>query len=189
VIENLGSAEGASSDELLASLRSLETRCVEAAARLPQPQESSDQWAGVLFHVAEMPLLAPIEEIAELLDVPREITPVPATKAWLCGIANNRGTLLPIFDLQAFLFGLTTPRNPKNRVMVARQDEFPFGLLVRDLSGIRHFQPSAQGELAPGLRDSLASLVTGCFAAEGESYPVFSLRRLAQDTRFNLAAG
>jgi twitching motility protein PilI len=188
VFEKLKGADGASSDELLEALHGLEARCAEAAARLPQPQESSHQWAGVLFHVAEMHLLAPVDEVAEVLDVPREITPVPATKAWLCGIANNRGTLLPIFDLQAFLFGLPTPRNAKNRVLVARQEEFLFGLLVRDLSGIRHFQPSAQGELPPGLKNSLRSLVAGCFAAQGESYPVFSLRRLAQDTGFNLAA-
>jgi twitching motility protein PilI len=188
VFEKLKGADGASSDELLEALHGLEARCAEAAARLPQPQESSHQWTGVLFHVAEMHLLAPVDEVAEVLDVPREITPVPATKAWLCGIANNRGTLLPIFDLQAFLFGLPTPRNAKNRVLVARQEEFLFGLLVRDLSGIRHFQPSAQGELPPGLKNSLRSLVAGCFAAQGQSYPVFSLRRLAQDTGFNLAA-
>jgi twitching motility protein PilI len=176
------------SEELLDLLRDLERRCVEVAACLPQPQESADEWAGVLFHVGELTLLAPIEEISEVLDVPREITPVPATKAWLCGVANNRGTLLPIFDLQAFLLGLATPRSAKNRIMVTRQEEFPFGLLVRELSGIRHFPPTARGELTQGLGEPLSALISGCFAAEGASYPVFSLRRLAQDTRFNLAA-
>ncbi len=186
--ETLMGTAGAGSDELLDALRYLERRCAEAAAALPQPEEAVDLWAGVLFRVGETALIAPLDEIAEVLEVPRDITPVPATKAWLCGVANNRGTLLPIFDLHAFLFGVTTSRNPRNRVMVARQDEFPFGLLVRDLSGIRHFHASARNAAGPAVHDLVRPLVTGFLAAEGESYPVFSLRRLGQDPRFNLAA-
>jgi twitching motility protein PilI len=188
VSETATESAAARSDDLLGALRALERRCADAAARLPQPEEPADLWAGVLFHVGETAFLAPLEEIAEVLDVPREITPVPATKAWFCGIANNRGTLLPIFDLHAFLFGQATSRNPRNRVIVTRQDEFPYGLLVRDLSGIRHFQASVREPAPPSLRDLSGPLIVGSFSADGESYPVFSPRRLGQDTRFNLAA-
>jgi twitching motility protein PilI len=188
VNESARSAPGAAGGDFLDALRTLERRSAAAAAALPQPEQVVDRWAGVLFRVGETALLAPLDEVAEVLDVPREITSVPATKPWLCGLANNRGALLPIFDLQAFLFGVATARNARNRVLVARQDEFPFGLLVRDLVGIRHFEAATLGRADAGLRDLLGPLVSGCFRSEGESSPVFSVRRLAQDTRFNLAA-
>lgn len=133
-------------------------------------------------------MLAPLEEIGEVLEVPRDVTPVPATKEWVFGIANNRGTLLPIFDLRVFLFGTQTSRNARNRILVVRRDEFPLGLLVGDVTGIRHFETQMQEARVPAQPTGLEPLVVGGFDLGKGYYPVVSLRQLTLDGRFSLAA-
>lgn len=174
--------------ELLDALRVLEGRCLMHAAGLPQPEAPQDVWAGVLFRVGPAAFLAPIEEIGEMLEAPRDITPVPCAKPWVCGMSNNRGILLPIFDLRAYLFGAPSARNARNRVLVVRHDEFPFGLLVADVVGIRHFEASAREPTAPNQGAGIDDLLDGSFRLGVDCFPVFSVRRLGVDAKFNLAA-
>ena len=178
----------ASADSLFVALRALERRCQAHAVGLPQREKPPEVWAGILFRVGQVPLLADLGEIAEVLEFPRDITPVPATRPWVRGVANNRGTLLPIFDLRGLLFEAPTARNPKNRVLVVRDAEVPFGLLVSDVTGIRRFDTAAVRKDLPDMHAAIRPLVTGSFSLGPEQYPVFSLRRMAQDTRLSLAA-
>lgn len=173
---------------LLAALQRLQQRCFENGAGLPQREAPPEIWAGVLFHVGDQALLAPLDEVSEVLDLPRDVTTVPSTRVWVRGIANNRGTLLPIYDLEAFLSGTPVKRSAKNRVLVVRQEEFPFGVLVADVVGIRHFEISARTTGLPDLEPALAPLVTEGFRRGGEVYPVFSPHRLGRDERFGIAA-
>jgi twitching motility protein PilI len=175
-------------EDLIGALREIERRCRKHAVGLPQQERPPEIWAGVLFSVGDGSFLAPLADVAELLEVPRDITRVPGAKPWVSGVANNRGTLLPIFDLQAFLLGVPTPRTPRNRVLVVRQRELPFGLLVSEVVGIRHFEVSTRAAQAPTLSGGVDELVSGSFAKRGERFPVLDLCRLGLDTRFNLAA-
>jgi twitching motility protein PilI len=173
---------------LFDALRDLERRCLERGAGLPKQEASPEIWAGVLFRISDVPLLSPLEEVSEVLEVPRDITSVPGAKPWVRGVANNRGTLLPIFDIQALLFGASITRNPRNRVLVARQEELPYGLLVSEVVGIRHFEVSARIAEVRGVRGELADVVVGGFALGAERYAVFSPKQLGLDARFRLAA-
>lgn len=179
----------ASGTELLAALRALERRFVAQAAGLPTGEPAPGIWAGILFQVGGRSMVAALREISEVLDLPHEITRIPGTKPWVEGLTNNRGTLLPIFDLQGFLVGHPTPRGPSNRVLVVRQEAFPFGLLVGSVVGIRHFDvsmrkpPSHLDDLEP----SLVSLVVGSFRQGDLEIPIFSAARLTGDGRFALA--
>jgi twitching motility protein PilI len=175
-----------SSEQLFEVLRALDVRLREHAAGLPQNEALGNLWSGLLFRIAELSLLAPLGEIGEVLHVPREVTAVPATKDWVFGIANNRGTLLPVFDLCAFLLGAPASRNVRNRVLVVRREEFPVGLLVSDVSGIRHFEGAPRTESAPRLPNTLEPHVLGSIGSKSEVYPVVSVRQMTQDARFNL---
>jgi twitching motility protein PilI len=177
-----------SSEDLFAGLSELERRCRRFAVGLPQREKPPEIWAGILFHVGQIPLLAELEEIAEVLELPRDLTPVPATRSWVRGVANNRGTLLPIFDLRGLLFDTPTARSPKSRVLVARGAEVPFGLFVSDVTGIRRFNADAERRDVPDLDGAIKPLVVGSFRLGGEVCPVFSLRRMAEDARFSQAA-
>lgn len=179
-----------SGSELLDALWDIERRCLSNSAGLPEHEALSEIWAGVLFRLGQSDFLAPLEDIGEVLEAPREITPVPGARPWVCGVANNRGTLLPIFDLQAFLYGAPTPRHPKNRVLVVRHEESPFGLLVGDVVGIRHFQESAgSASSSESAGDTgIDGLLTGSFSLGQDRCPVMSLGRLGHDARFSFAA-
>jgi twitching motility protein PilI len=177
-----------SADTLFAALSDLDHRCREHAAGLPQREKAAEAWAGILFRVGRISLLAELAEIAEVLEFPRDATPVPAAKNWVSGVANNRGALLPIFDLGGLLLDIPTTRNPKNRVLVARQAEVPFGLLVGDVTGIRRFDAAAAGQTLPDVPPTVRPLIEGSFLIAGERCPVFSLRRMALDGRLGSAA-
>ena len=174
-------------DDPFAALIELERRCRAHAVGLPQREKAREIWAGILFHVGQMPLLGELSEISEVLEFPKDITPVPATRPWVRGVANNRGTLLPIFDLRGLLFDAPTVRNAKNRVIVVRDAEVPFGLLVSDVTGIRHFD-AAERQDTPVAHEAIRPLLTGSFLLGQEPCPIFSVRQMAQDSRLSRAA-
>ena len=184
--EDLDASPALGGEQLFDALCLLEARCRDNAAGLPQREALPDIWAGVLFRIGELAVLIPLEEVGEILEVPREVTQVPGTKGWVFGVANNRGTLLPMFDLRSFLFDSATSRSARNRVLVVQRDEFPVGLLVGDVTGIRHFDVKTQTEQVPELPELLAPFALGSFKTGTTSYPVISVRRLTLDARFSL---
>ena len=46
-------------------------------------------------------MIAPMGNVVEMLPVP-EATPLPGVQPWVAGLANVRGRLLPLFDLEVF---------------------------------------------------------------------------------------
>jgi twitching motility protein PilI len=172
----------------LAALGDLDRRFRAHAVGLPQREKEPDAWAGLLFRIGQVAVVSELGEIAEVLEFPRDVTPVPATKAWVRGVANNRGTLLPVFDLCGLLFDVPTARNPRNRVLVVRDAEVPFGLLVGYVTGIRRLNAAALRREVPDVHAGIRSLIVGGCLIGREGYPVFSLPRMAQDARLKWAA-
>ena len=68
------------------------------AAPLPHKEEVQAQWQGLGFLVGGTRLVSKIGDVTELLQMPK-LTPLPAVKSWVKGIANIRGRLVPIVDL------------------------------------------------------------------------------------------
>jgi twitching motility protein PilI len=142
----------------------------------------------VVFRLAGRTLLTPLEQVAEVLTVPAEITRVPGTKPWVMGVANNRGTLLPIYDLDECLSGTPTRRTDQERVLVVRQEELPFGILVGGPVGIHHCQATMAVNPSPAAFGPMAPLIEGGFLRESEHLPVANLARLAALPQFASAA-
>jgi twitching motility protein PilI len=150
-------------------------------AGLPGDVPAALTWAGVLFRVRRTLLLAPLDQIVEVLEPPAEITVIPGTRAWVVGVANNRGTLLPIFDLSVLVHGGTSSPRPMNRVLVVRQEDVPCGLLVSEAIGIRHFEPDSRvAEPSHGL-GVLAPFAESAFPLDGAPVTVLALDRLLAD--------
>lgn len=138
-------------------------------------------WAGVLFRVRGALLLAPLAQVVEVLEPPAEITAVPGTRAWVVGVANNRGTLLPIFDLAVLMHGGTPSPRAMDRVLVVRQEDVPCGLLVSETVGIRHFEPESRVSERPHGLGVLAPFVESAFPLDGAPVAVLALDRLLAD--------
>lgn len=182
-------------------IRKLDARCRARAAGLPDEATPPDSWAAVLFRVKKQFFLTPLEQIAEVLELPAEITRVPGTKPWLLGVANNRGTLLPIYDLAALIDG-TAPQikrrgqdadrrreavRSRQRVLVVRQEELPCGLVVSEAVGMRYIK---NGDRVDEVEDELGPArpyVDACYRLEDRPLPVIRLGRMMGDPLFNAA--
>jgi twitching motility protein PilI len=142
----------------------------------------------VAFRVSSENFLVAREETREVLGFPAVITRVPGAKAWIRGLANVRGQLLPVVDLRAFLGGGVTTIGRGARVLVANHREVPAGLLVDEVQGFRRF---ADGEFSATLPPTIVRCeryLAGAFRRGAESWPVFSLRTLLESAEFLQAA-
>jgi twitching motility protein PilI len=169
-------------------LADIERRCLSSAAGLPQQRTLEETWDGVLFSVRSRLLIAPLAEIREILNYPASMTSVPGTRAWVRGVANIRGNLLPVIDLQSFLLGRSTVPGRRSRVLVIGLEGSASGLLVDQMVGIRHFGVSHQSGEIPELPDAIKRFVTHAYEQDNRVWPVFSMRRLTECQEFQFTA-
>lgn len=174
------------SADLLQLLLDIERRSRLYAVGLPK-QKIENYWEGVLFSIAGMGVIAPLKEVKEILNYPSGLTPVPGTRDWLLGMANIRGNLLPIIDLQQFLGGSPVVLGRRSRVLVINHQGLYAGLLVGDVQGMRHFLDQ-QHTTVPVLSDNIRQFVQGAYDYQGTIRPVFSMNLLAENTEFRVAS-
>ncbi|MET0104186.1 MAG: chemotaxis protein CheW [Sedimenticola sp.] len=176
-----------SSADILHQLRDIERRSIHHSEGLPKEDEGQRFWEGILCHIAGVRLVVPLNEIAEILNYPDAITPVPGTKGWVVGIANIRGNLLPIIDLQVFLGGKHIVIGRRSRVLVINHNGLFVGLLVGDVQGMRHFAED-QGVEVPALPGPVQQYVSSAYRLDDDQWPVFSAKLLAESPGFQVAA-
>jgi twitching motility protein PilI len=171
--------------ELLAAL---ERRGRAASATPGEEPGAGREWVGVALRMAGELYLVAREETREVLSVPTQITRVPGAKGWIRGLANIRGSLLPIIDLRQYLGSGVTPTTRNTRILVVNHREVPAGLLVDEVLGFRRFaETEFSGETLPTIVRSERYLA-GAFRRGQEQWPVLSLRLLVENPGFLDAA-
>ena len=73
----------------------------------PEQIDAPGLWRGVGYRIGAHRLASGFDEVVEILPMP-PVTPVPGAQSWVLGVANIRGSLLPIVDLKQFLEGERT---------------------------------------------------------------------------------
>ncbi len=169
-----------------ALLKSIESQVREHAAPLPIEIQVREDWVGIGFRIGDHRLLAPLGEVVEILTHPA-MSSVPGTRKWVRGIANVRGNLLPIMDLRGYLEGRATVPSRRSRILVIDHEGVYSGLVVDEVLGLRHFLPEERVSRVD-LPESYQPYLDGGFSAGGETWGVFSLRRLAETPQFLHAA-
>lgn len=144
-----------------------------------------EAYNGLAFRLREHWLVAPADEVREVAGRPR-LTRVPGAKAWLLGVANVRGSLLPVTDLGALLDCGPVVEARDQRVLVLNHDGLPAGFLVDEVLGYRRFVPDDQRPdiVSP---PAFQPWRLGAFQREGRDWQVLSLLRLARSERFTRA--
>ena len=171
--------------ELLAAL---ERRGRSASAVPGEEATTGREWVGVALRMAGELYLVAREETREVLSVPSQVTRVPGAKPWIKGLANIRGSLLPIIDLRQFLGSGTTPATRNTRIIVVNHREVPAGLLVDEVLGFRRFaETEFNGETLPTIV-RCERYLAGAFRRAQEQWPVLSLRLLVENPGFLDAA-
>lgn len=155
------------------------------ASDTPEKLEAPGLWRGIGYRVGSRLFVSGIDEISELLAVP-SLTPVPGTQAWLLGVANVRGNLVPVVDLARFLFGERTLHTERSRLLVVRQGAGNVALLVDEVFGQRTVDTEARRAAEQEDDPRLAR-----FVEERVGEPrlaVFSMGRLVRAPDFRQAA-
>jgi purine-binding chemotaxis protein CheW len=57
------------------------------------------------------------------------VTPVPYAPAYVRGVTNLRGEVIPVIDLRK-RFGMSTSKNENTNIMIIVQDKHPVGIMV-----------------------------------------------------------
>lgn len=176
-----------SARDAMASLADIESRSQSAAQQLPQIQSSTDFWDALVFSVSGVRMTAAMTEVSEMLPYQDAITRVPGAKPWMLGLANVRGSLLPVIDLQVYLGAKAVVPSKASRILVLRLRGLVAGLLVPSVQGMRHFNtvdrvPNAR------MKGALGAYVYEAFSLDGEVWPVFSMSALSADPEFRSAA-
>ena len=177
-----------SAADAMTSLAEIEQRSQAAAQQLPEIEGSKDFWDALVFSVAGVRVTAAMNEVSEMLPYPDAITPVPGAKPWVLGLANVRGSLLPIIDLQVYLGAKAVVPSKATRILVLRLRGLVAGLLVPSVQGMRHFNIGDRLANAR-MKGTLGAYVYEAFSVDGEIWPVFSMTALAADPEFRSAAG
>ena len=171
--------------ELLAEL---ERRGRAVSAQLSEQANAGREWVGVALRMAGDLYLVAREETREVLGVPAGTTRVPGSKAWIKGLANVRGQLLPVIDLRQFLGSGITPITRNTRILVVHHREVPAGLLVDEVLGFRRFAENEFSGEAPPTVARCERYLAGAFRRGQEQWPVLSLRAILESPAFAEAA-
>ena len=168
---------------LFQALLDIEHRAREQEQAIPAAVVEPEHWQGIAFTLGGVRVLSLMDEIRELLLYPDSITTVPGSKDWLVGLADVRGELLPIVDLQHFVGAAPVILNDQARVLVVRNMGVSTGLLVGSVQGMRYF--SADKRIPEAIFEgALGKYVYDVFGLEDGVWPVFSMAALVNDERF-----
>jgi twitching motility protein PilI len=164
-------------------LHDIAARSRQFACPLPQQAESKAIWSGIGFGLAGNQYVVPIDEVAEILNVPR-FTQVPGVQGWVKGLANVRGRLMPVLDLIDFLKTTSPVAWKKRRLLALEKDEVYSGLVVDEVFGMQHFATDSFTGRLPSSFLATKDYLRGAYVKDGKVWGVFSLHALVADPRF-----
>lgn len=164
-------------------LQEIEQVCRDRAAELPSLDSNKDEWVGIGFRIGDKVFLSRMGEVTEILDPP-DYTRIPGVKHWVVGIANVRGSLLPLMDLKGFVTGESLANRKAGRVLVVTYNGTNTGLIVDEVLGLRHFSLNEQTYELPDVDTSLKPFIKLAFQRDEDYWPVFSFYTLVENEQF-----
>ena len=164
-------------------LQSLDARCRQNASGLPVNRAVVEDWIGIGFRINGIPLLAKMDEVSEILPPPQTIR-VPGVKHWVRGLANIRGSLMPVLDMNAFLYGEETHMQKESRVLIINTLGVAAGLLVEEVYGLRRFKPEEHRRESDPETGAVNKFLAGNFVDQVRRWNVFSVEKLVRNDQF-----
>ncbi|MDA8364845.1 MAG: chemotaxis protein CheW [Gammaproteobacteria bacterium] len=158
------------------------------APGLPEQVQTVVLWSGLGFRIADLALVAPLNQVSEVLPCPA-ITLVPGTRRWVKGIANVRGNLFTVIDLPEY-FGMDpVAMSERARLLIMNAANLNAALLVNEVLGLRHFDEEQERADVSGLDGPVFAHVRGAFQRDDILWGIFDMQSLAASEAFiNVAA-
>lgn len=168
-------------------LQSIEQRSFESASASFHEEDLSRFWTGVGFQLSGIDYIVRLNEVAEIISIPR-YTKVPGAKNWVKGLANIRGTLLPIMDLHGYLGRKTPHALRRQRLLVVNHDGIHCGIIVDEVLGLNHFEDEDWIKDIPENDEAIKPYLKGGFYSGEKLWTIFSLKTLAETPSFRQVA-
>lgn len=153
---------------------------------VPEEVDVPGHWRGVGFGLGGRRLVSAFDEVVEIMRMP-QITHVPGTQPWMLGVANVRGTLLPVVDLKQFLEGERTVMHEGQRVLVVRQGGGNVAVLIDQLFGQRSFNDTQKIAMAQD-ESRYGHFIKQMYRVGDNDWGVFSMSMLSRTPEFRQAA-
>ena len=164
-------------------LQLVEKRSLESSGLSTREDELGRFWTGVGFKIAGNDYLVNLKEVSEILSIPQH-TKVPGAKAWVKGLANIRGTLLPIMDLHGYLGRKAPSALRRQRILVVNNAGIHCGVIVDEILGLNHFEDENWVENVDIPDEAMKPYLKGGFYSDEKLWNVFSLFALADTPSF-----
>jgi twitching motility protein PilI len=168
-------------------LHEMEQDVLAADMSLPEEVIVAEQWVGLAYRAGSHQFVTAMDQISEVVPV-TPFAMVPRSQSWLRGIANVRGRLLTVIDLQNYLGMEPVSIDQYSRLIVINNEALACCLLVRRLQGLRHFDPVGDSCDTGELGEEWARFVTGGLCRGQDKWLVFDTGRLVEDRGFLNAA-
>jgi len=164
-------------------LREIEELCRASAGDMERQVETTIEWSGIAYRVGNNLLVSKLGDVVEILEYP-ELSTIPLTQPWVRGIANIRGNLLPVIDLNGCLNGRVTDVTSRTRVLVIDHDGLYSGLVVDEVLGLKHFTDDEYCEDDAGIDAYLQPFIRSGYSRGNQVWAIFSLAALAEAPQF-----
>ena len=145
-----------------------------------------DQWSGVGFSIGDTQYVIPIDKIVEVL-ILTETTKIPGISAWVLGLGNIRGNLIPVVDLKGYLLNQSTKTTAHTRMVVINQVGGQVGLVVDEVYGQKHFVKKQLQKTTKKKKEDLKYNDTS-YKDENGIWNVLEVDMLINDSAFQNAA-
>ena len=139
-------------------LKQLDERCRRNSSGLPVARGVIEDWLGIGFAIDDMPLLASMDEVEEIL--------------------------MPVLDMNHYLNGKPTQLRKESRVLVVNNQGLLAALLVDEVFGLRRFKPEEHLDEAPAEAGNLGDYLSGMFIDQVRRWSVFSVEKLTRADAF-----
>jgi len=130
---------------------------VEAAVSGDGGVELEEQF--VVFRLADEEYGAPIAAVQEIVRVPEALTRVPKAPAFIRGVVNLRGSVLPVVDQRSRFALPEIARSDRQRIMVFTIGGIRTGFIIDSVSEVLKIPRAAIGP-APALSAEQARLIS-----------------------------
>ena len=167
-------------------LQDYERRSLVHAPGRPEMIEAAGHWRGVGYRLGKRRFVSSFDEIIEIITLPG-VTAVPGANLWMLGVANVRGSLLPVVDLKQFLEGDRTVLHDGQRVLVIRQGGGNVAVLIDELFGQRTFNDTHRVELEEQYEGRYSNFVSQIYQLNDSQWGVFNMSLLTRTPEFRQA--
>lgn len=121
----------------------------------------------VIFRLGAEEFGVPIMSVQEIVRVPESLTRVPKTPAFVEGVINLRGTVLPVIDQRARLGLPVVDRSEGQRIMVYMLGGLRTGFIVDSVAEVLRI-PRAQIAPAPTMSSEQSALISRVANLQGD---------------------